>query len=913
MAEIRKKTAVDDFEIVSASGTTQIGAALALVGLADVFIKRVGGTGADYAASALSTALADFEASTANRAVLLIGANNVTASGVVTITRGPVSFLGTVTDAAITLQAAITLNLPDTDDFSVQFTNVDIFKTPGDDNWIFTQSGVLRLINCTINNFSGGNAGLFRQVAVGGTLKVFARNCTFLAAQDAAADSPVFLSLATSGTGLELHLDDCNYVRDAADPTSFLKCASANVRFVLENHTVLFGPRIVTTTFSIDYDGTSLMVDDKNNTGTATVHGEAAYSTRMDALTGVDIELLESFEADARSFVGDTLHILPGTYTWPATAASNITNQSDKVVYGDGRTTKIIFSNVFVGNRLNFSSTGNDGFVFRKIHFVLQAAVSGGQTFMNISTSDRIKVEECTFDNTGSNAGEFFITLVASADNCEIHDCEFINGTSMEAINIQDSTRSFIYNNRIVGNAVAIGISVGSSAVGNYIFGNHIERMNGSGGTTSIDVISNSNANIICNNNCRMGSTSIPSIRIDVGADDNRIFGNYGEHGQSQGDRATVGFTGPSGDQANINDIFDPSLMGKVATLMVGTGEMWASVGQALQHTENLHHLSYGEVFVFVRGTAAFGSFGGALRRNHTFIGLDSSAKIQWGTTAKDVEFVGSGTARQRLTFIDLEIERAGTNGGNFNGEAGMNLEVRFKNCLIDNTSSNTTPLFDCEELLTVEAEDTEFINTNAAGIIFRSNDVTTQQQYTFKNCVATTANNVGNLIEHINVTPAGGLIRILEGTDFEDVPVDISTAVITIHHDGTGRWDETSLTSGTITRTGHQFSTDEVATGTSWIDGSEIFRKVVNTGALPNATGTTTAHSITGLDKIIFIRAFAEDTGGNQIPLPHNDSAAISNGDVGIHVDDTNVVVDAVGDASAFDESHAELWYTKV
>jgi len=45
---------------------------------------------------------------------------------------------------------------------------------------------------------------------------------------------------------------------------------------------------------------------------------------------------------------------------------------------------------------------------------------------------------------------------------------------------------------------------------------------------------------------------------------------------------------------------------------------------------------------------------------------------------------------------------------------------------------------------------------------------------------------------------------------------------------------------------------------------------------------------------------------------FPPEKEAVQYHGDVGIHVDDTNVVIDAVGDASAFDESHAELWFTK-
>ncbi len=110
-----------------------------------------------------------------------------------------------------------------------------------------------------------------------------------------------------------------------------------------------------------------------------------------------------------------------------------------------------------------------------------------------------------------------------------------------------------------------------------------------------------------------------------------------------------------------------------------------------------------------------------------------------------------------------------------------------------------------------------------------------------------------------------------------------------------------------------HKFSTSEAVTGTFWIDGKAVFRKVIDTGALPASGSSLVAHNITGMDVVVFIRGFAEDTNGNQIPLPHVDVGNQSNGDIGVAVNDTIVNISVAGDASAFDKSHVELWYTKV
>lgn len=68
-------------------------------------------------------------------------------------------------------------------------------------------------------------------------------------------------------------------------------------------------------------------------------------------------------------------------------------------------------------------------------------------------------------------------------------------------------------------------------------------------------------------------------------------------------------------------------------------------------------------------------------------------------------------------------------------------------------------------------------------------------------------------------------------------------------------------------------FSTTEVNTGQTWIDGSPIYRKVVEFGALPNNTTKVVAHGITGLLFLTSFMCITRTAGGTfrQVPFADN------------------------------------------
>ena len=65
-------------------------------------------------------------------------------------------------------------------------------------------------------------------------------------------------------------------------------------------------------------------------------------------------------------------------------------------------------------------------------------------------------------------------------------------------------------------------------------------------------------------------------------------------------------------------------------------------------------------------------------------------------------------------------------------------------------------------------------------------------------------------------------------------------------------------------------YSTTEVKTNRVWIDNKPIYRKVIDIGALPNATAKAVNHNISNIDKIIYQYAIACDSNGLTYSVPH-------------------------------------------
>lgn len=79
----------------------------------------------------------------------------------------------------------------------------------------------------------------------------------------------------------------------------------------------------------------------------------------------------------------------------------------------------------------------------------------------------------------------------------------------------------------------------------------------------------------------------------------------------------------------------------------------------------------------------------------------------------------------------------------------------------------------------------------------------------------------------------------------FHERLVLLSELIIAQSHHTSNKIDFATLAFG-------NYSTTEQNTGFKWIDGSAIYKKTINFGALPNATSKTVAHNISNLSYVV-------------------------------------------------------------
>jgi len=106
-------------------------------------------------------------------------------------------------------------------------------------------------------------------------------------------------------------------------------------------------------------------------------------------------------------------------------------------------------------------------------------------------------------------------------------------------------------------------------------------------------------------------------------------------------------------------------------------------------------------------------------------------------------------------------------------------------------------------------------------------------------------------------------------------------------------------------------YSTTERVVG-KWIDGSDIYEKTVNTGALPNASTKEVAHGITDLGMVISIQGIALVTAANRFaPMP-----VINPGETDLiayfYIEGNNIIIKSDSNFTGYDNSYVTIKYTK-
>ena len=107
-------------------------------------------------------------------------------------------------------------------------------------------------------------------------------------------------------------------------------------------------------------------------------------------------------------------------------------------------------------------------------------------------------------------------------------------------------------------------------------------------------------------------------------------------------------------------------------------------------------------------------------------------------------------------------------------------------------------------------------------------------------------------------------------------------------------------------------YSTAEVDTGATWIDGSAIYKKTISFGTLPNNTMKAVAHGISNLGWMVKMEGTSKrSTDGVLFPIPFSSKNGVGNC-IEITVGPTNIEISTGMDRTNMTDCYITLYYTK-
>ena len=145
---------------------------------------------------------------------------------------------------------------------------------------------------------------------------------------------------------------------------------------------------------------------------------------------------------------------------------------------------------------------------------------------------------------------------------------------------------------------------------------------------------------------------------------------------------------------------------------------------------------------------------------------------------------------------------------------------------------------------------------------------------------------------------------------EFKDVLVrlyqNLNNIALSVNIRDAGYYDQTEFINGQL------FFPDPslVSTSSQTPEYRQVFRKVVNFGALPNSSAKSVAHDLTINANVSFTRIYgaaSDPIGFKYIPLPYAGSGQIS-----IDIDSTNVTVTTTSARSSYTTTYIVLEYLK-
>ena len=122
------------------------------------------------------------------------------------------------------------------------------------------------------------------------------------------------------------------------------------------------------------------------------------------------------------------------------------------------------------------------------------------------------------------------------------------------------------------------------------------------------------------------------------------------------------------------------------------------------------------------------------------------------------------------------------------------------------------------------------------------------------------------------------------------------------------GEFTANQSTDTTINLENSSYSTSEVKTNATWIDGKKIYKKTIDFGALPNATNKAVAHGISNLDRIIKVEQSIDNNGTGFLEISSGNS---DNNTFNLYGTATTISVTVTDNRSGC-YAYFTLWYTK-
>ena len=124
------------------------------------------------------------------------------------------------------------------------------------------------------------------------------------------------------------------------------------------------------------------------------------------------------------------------------------------------------------------------------------------------------------------------------------------------------------------------------------------------------------------------------------------------------------------------------------------------------------------------------------------------------------------------------------------------------------------------------------------------------------------------------------------------------------------GEFTANQSTDTTINLENSSYSTSEVKTNATWINGKPIYKKTISCGGGSNKNKAVN-HNISNLSRTIKIEGQAYD-GSVCIPIPFTSTGDGVSSSIQVYVSSTQIVINCGADRNNLIEMYVTLWYTK-